>query len=138
MEARPFTDFAYEQFLDEEKLMGSRCLKCHALFAPPRPVCTKCHGVEMEWVELSGRGKLAAFASIAVGPPAMVAEGYGRDRPYCVGVVELEEGVRAVARIEDVDARHPESIAIGTPLTAKFVRRGEGEGAETLLTFSPL
>lgn len=138
MEDSPFTDFAYEQRLGEEKLMGSRCRGCGALFAPPRPVCTKCHGSDMEWVPLSGRGKLAAFSCITVAPPFMVEEGYGRDRPYCVGVVELEEGARAVARIEDVDASRPESIRIGMPLTVKFLHRGEGEDVRTFLAFRPL
>lgn len=137
MEARPFTDFAYEQFLGEEKLMGSRCGKCGALFAPPRPLCTNCHGSEMEWVQLSGRGKLAAFSCIGVGPPFMVEEGYDRNRPYCVGVIELEEGARAVARIEEVDASRPESIRVGMPLTMKFLHRGEGEDSKTFLAFKP-
>jgi uncharacterized OB-fold protein len=30
MEERPFSDISYEQFLSEEKLMGSRCKKCDA------------------------------------------------------------------------------------------------------------
>ena len=138
MEERPFTDFAYERFLSEERLMGSRCSRCGTLFAPPRPLCVKCHGLEMEWVRLSGRGKLAAFSCIAVGPPFMVEEGYDRNRPYCVGVVELEEGERAVARIEEVDASRPESIRVGMPLTVKFLHRGEGEGSKTFLAFRPL
>jgi uncharacterized OB-fold protein len=138
MEDRPFTDFAYEQFLNEEKLMGSRCRSCGALFAPPRPLCTKCHGLEMEWVQLSGQGRLAAFACIAVGPPSMLEQGYDRNRPYCSGVVELEEGTRAVARIEEVDANRPESIRIGMPVAAKFLHQGEGENLRTVLAFRPL
>jgi len=35
MEEMPFNDISYRQFLNEEKLMGSRCKKCHALFLPP-------------------------------------------------------------------------------------------------------
>ncbi len=137
MEDSPFTDFVYEQSLSEEKLMASRCRACGALFAPPRPLCIKCHGSEMEWVQLSGRGTLAAFSCIAVGPPFMLAEGYDRSRPYCVGVVELEEGARAVARIEEVDASRPESIRVGMPLTVQFLHRGEGEDSKTFLAFKP-
>ena len=93
MEERPFSDISYQQFLDDNKLMGSKCRKCGSLSAPPRPICIQCHGFDMEWVELIGKGKLAGYTCIAIGPPAMIAEGYGRDNPYCVGVVELEEGV---------------------------------------------
>jgi uncharacterized OB-fold protein len=138
MQDRPFSDLSYQQFLDEEKLMGSRCKKCGALFTPPRPICTECYGQEMEWAEMSGRGRLAAFTCIAVGPPFMMEEGYGRRNPYCCGVVELAEGVRVVARIEEVDANQPQTIRIGTPLKVEFLHRGEGENLRTFLAFRPL
>jgi uncharacterized OB-fold protein len=138
MQDRPFGDLSYQQSLNEDKLMGSRCKKCGALFAPPRPICTQCHGWEMEWVEMSGRGSLAAFTCIAVGTPFMVEEGYSRKNPYCSGVVELEEGVRVVARIQGVDTNHPETIRIGTPLNVEFLHRGEGENLRTFLAFRPL
>ena len=110
MEERPFSDISYEQFLREERLMGSRCKKCEALYVPPRPICIKCHGSEMEWVEMGGKGKLSAFTCIAIGPPFMIAEGYNRNNPYCSGVVELEEGVRVDARIEEVNPSFIEQL----------------------------
>ncbi len=138
MEQRPFNDISYEQFLNEEKLMGSRCKKCGTLFVPPRSICIKCYGTEMEWVEMKGKGKLAAFTCISVGPPFMIAEGYDRKRPYCSGVVALDEGTRVVARIEGVDASKPETIKIGAPLQAEFLHRGEGDNLTTFLAFKPL
>jgi len=138
MEERSFSDIAYERFLSEEKLMGSRCKGCGALFVPPRPICIKCHSSEMEWVEMKGRGELRAFTCISVVPPSMMEEGYGRDNPYCSGVVELEEGPRVVARIVEVDTNKPEEIKVRMPLAAKFLHRGEGEQARTFLAFKPL
>ena len=137
MEVMPFNDIYYERFLSEEKLMGSRCQKCGALFVPPRSICIKCHGTEMEWVEMKGKGKLAAFTCIAIGPPLMIKEGYDRKHPYVSGVVELEEGARVVARIEGVDGSKPETITIGTPLQVEFLHRGEGENATIFLAFRP-
>jgi len=137
MEQKPFSDISYEQFLNEEKLMGSRCKKCGALFVPPRTICIKCYSSEMEWVEMGGKGKLAAFTCISVGPPFMIKEGYDRKHPYCSGVVELEEGARVVARIEEVDTNKPETIKVGMPLRAKFLHRGEGENLKTFLAFKP-
>jgi uncharacterized OB-fold protein len=138
MEERPFSDISYEQFLDEERLMGSRCKTCGTLFVPPRPICIRCHGTDMIWVETEGRGKLSAFTCIAIGPPFMIAEGYDRKYPYCSGVVELDEGVRVVARIEGVDATKPEGIKVGMPLTVRFLHRGEGDKRKTYLAFTPL
>jgi len=138
MEVRPFNDISYERFLSEEKLMGSRCLKCGVLSVPPRSVCIKCYGSEMEWVEIKGKGKLAAFTCIAIGPPSMIREGYDRKHPYVCGVVELGEGARVVARIEGVDGSKPETIKIGAPLKIEFLHRGEGENSTTFLAFKPL
>ena len=138
MDERPFSDISYQQFLNEDKLMGSKCVKCSALSAPPRPICPKCHGTKMQWVEMKEMGKLVAFTSIAVGPPFMVQEGYDRKHPYVSGVVELEEGVKVDARIEEIDGSQPESIKIGTPLTVAFLHRGEGENLRTFLAFKPL
>lgn len=138
MSDRPFSDISYEQFLNEEKLMGSRCKKCGRLYLPPRPLCIECNSFDMEWEEIKGEGKLAAFTSIAVGPPFMAAEGYGRKNPYCSGVVELGEGVRVDARIEGFDNTRPETIRIGTPVKAEFLHRGEGENLKTYLAFRPV
>jgi len=137
MEERPFNDISYERFLSEEKLMGSRCSKCGVLSVPPRSICINCHGSEMEWVEMKGKGRLVAFTSIAIGPPFMIKEGYDRKHPYVCGVVELEEGVRVVARIEGVDGSKPETIKIGTPLQVEFLHRGEGANSTTFLAFRP-
>lgn len=137
MEERPFNDISYEQLLNEERLMGSRCRHCGAFYVPPRPICIKCHASDMEWVQTKGKGSLAAFTCIAVGPPFMVQEGYSRTNPYVSGVVTLEEGARVVARIEGVDGTRPETIKIGTPLHAEFLHRGEGENTATFLAFRP-
>lgn len=87
---------------------------------------------------MSGKGKLAAFSCIAIGPPSMIAEGYDRNNPYCVGVVELDEGVRVDARIEGVNGREPQTIRMGMPLQVVFLRRVEGEETETCLAFEPV
>ena len=138
MEERSFSDISYEQFLNEDKLMGSRCKQCDALFVPPKSICIKCYSSDMEWVEMKGKGRLAAFTCIAIGPPFMITEGYDRKHLYCSGVVELEEGVRVDARIEEVDTNNPESIKVGMPIKVKFLHRGKGESIRTYLAFKPL
>ncbi len=137
METRPINDVSYEAYLKEEKLMGSSCGSCGARFLPPRPICTECHKAEMDWNEVEGKGKLVSFTCIAVGPPSMKAEGFDRNNPYCLGVVELADGLRVVARIQGVDTKNPETIEIGTSLSAKILHRGEGEEARAVLAFEP-
>ncbi|MBI5969490.1 MAG: Zn-ribbon domain-containing OB-fold protein [Deltaproteobacteria bacterium] len=137
MNERPFNDCSYDQFLNEGKIMGSKCKKCGALALPPRPICVSCFGSHMEWVQFKGDGKLAAFTSIVVAPPPMAKEGFGRNNPYIVGVVELTEGPKVVARIIGVDAKRPEQIKVGTPLKAEFLQKGEGDNKQTSLAFKP-
>ncbi len=133
---RPFTAASFNQYLAEHKLMGARCPACDATYLPPRAICPACHSDALEWIELSGRGKLAAFTSVFVGPSAMVAEGYDRNNPYVSGIVETEEGAKISARIVGVDAKHPDVAWIGAPMTVTFLDRGEGEAKITALAFT--
>jgi hypothetical protein len=137
MEEKAFSDIAYQQYLEQEKLMGSRCQKCEARYVPPRSICVKCYSSDMEWVEMKGKGKLAAFTCISIAPPFMIEQGYNRKNPYISGVVELEEGGRVDARIEGLDPGKPEEIKVGMPLRVKYLHRDVGEKKETYLAFEP-
>lgn len=125
-EEREFNSDSFYKFLAEKKLMASRCKKCQALYLPSHPICSQCHGNDMEWVEMKGKGKLAAFTAVAVGPSFTIEEGYDRDNPYLVGIVELDEGPKVSGRIRGLDARKPENIKVGTPLTVEFMEQEEG------------
>lgn len=137
MDTKPFNDHSYEAFLAEEKIMGARCKKCGKVALPPRPLCISCHSSDMEWVQFQGKGKLAAFTSISVAPPVMVKEGFGRNNPYIVGVVELVEGNSIVGRIVGLDAKKPENIKVGSLLKAEFIPAGPGGNQTTSLVFKP-
>lgn len=130
-----FTSTEYYKFLSEHKLMASRCRENRAVYLPPRAICPTNHSTDMEWVELSGKGKVIAFTVITIAPTAMIEAGYSRTNPYCAGIVQLEEGPTISAQILGVDVAHPEKIAIGTPVQATFVERGEGDKRRTYLAF---
>ncbi len=133
-----FTSAAFYKHLAEHKLMGSRCKSGGEVYVPPRPICPADYSDDMEWVEMSGKGRLTAFTIIYIGPSAMIEAGYDRKNPYCAGVVQLDEGPMISAQILGVDVARPETIAIGTPLKVAFVERGEGEARRTLLAFEPV
>lgn len=135
MSERPFTNTAFQAYLNEHELMASRCQGCGALYLPPRPLCPACFGDAMAWEPVSGRGKLTAYTTVSVGLSSMVAAGYDRGHPYCSGIVALEEGPSISAQILGVDANDPASIEIGTPLKVAFVDRGQGEERQTYLAF---
>ncbi|MFN7035733.1 MAG: Zn-ribbon domain-containing OB-fold protein [Bellilinea sp.] len=134
MESEVYTH-QFSKHLSEKRLIGSRCKKCGRVFLPPRSWCPDCQQADLEIYEFSGKGKLAAFTVVYVAPTAMLAAGYDRKNPYCVGVVELDEGERISAQIFGVDVHHPESIKIGTPLRTVFAERGEAESKKVVLGF---
>jgi len=137
MDDRPIGDHGYQLFLDEDKLMGSRCSACKAIFVPPRQICVECRGHDLAWASVRGTGRLAAFTSISIGPSFMSEEGFGRDRPYCTAAVELDEGPRVVARLEEVEPSRPDQICIGMPVTVRFLHRTTTSGPRTFLAFVP-
>jgi uncharacterized OB-fold protein len=98
---------------DQKKLIGVKCQACGHLSPEPRPMCPECHGFDMAWHQFSGKAKLDTFTCISIVPVAMAAKGYGRDKPYCSGIVTLEEGPRISARITGVDGTNPQSIKTG-------------------------
>ena len=132
---RPFTHNSFQQFLNEHKLMGSRSQSTGEIFLPPRPLNPSTFSDDMEWVELSGDGRLAAYTAVHIGPTSMIEAGYDRQNPYVSGVVELAEGPKISAQILGVDATNPAEIVIGAPLRVTFVDRREGEEKRTFLAF---
>jgi uncharacterized OB-fold protein len=119
-ETREFNGASFYEYLKEGRLMGIRCNACGKLSAEPRSMCPDCHGRDVVWHEFKGAGTLGAFTCISVVPQAMAAQGYGRDNPYCSGIVILDEGPRISALILGVDAANPQNIRTGMPLTTDF------------------
>ena len=115
--------------------MAAQCEGCGKLFVPPRPMCPNCHGEEMTWVEVSGKGKLAAFTAVYIGPNAMIEAGYDRTNPYMTGVVKLDEGPMISAQILGLDTTQPDVSTIGTPLSVTFIERERGGETQTYLAF---
>ncbi len=121
--------------LDSGKLIGSKCKKCGFLVSPQRAICPKCQSDDVMIIELSGKGKLAAYTVISVPATQMAEAGYSNKNPYCVGIIELDEGVRVTAQVLDVDVFEPAKIKIGKTLSMTTVERGEGDNKKKYLAF---
>ena len=135
MSDRAFTHDSFQHYLEEHKLMGARCQNCATLYLPPRPLCPHCYCEQLAWEELSGKGALAAFTAVHIGPRSMIAAGYDRRHPYFSGIVRLEEGPAISAQILGLDVVAPEEIQIGAPLQVTFLARDQGEEKQTILAF---
>ena len=77
----------YSEALKKNKLLGLKCQDCGAITIPPKMVCRKCTGSNMEIVELKGTGKIQTFTTVNV-----AAEGRENEVPYTIVLVELDEG----------------------------------------------
>lgn len=95
--------------LREHRLTTTRCRACDSLRFPPRPWCPDCLSEDLEWVGLSGRGRLAAFSTQETGLRFRV--------PDVIGLVDLEEGIRVFSHIA---GRH-EDLRIGAAVTVEFI-----------------
>jgi uncharacterized OB-fold protein len=82
--------------IDEGRLLLRRCLACSRAAYPPMPGCPHCGHPEGEVVEATGEGTLYSWTVCHVAfDPA-----FDGDVPYVVGLVDLPEGARVVARLE--------------------------------------
>ena len=74
-------------------ILAYRCMKCGKLHYPWHDRCLACKGREFETVKPQGKAKLLTFTRIYNLP-------WGFDQRYLIiGVVEFENGVRAMGQI---------------------------------------
>jgi uncharacterized OB-fold protein len=121
-------DLTINSYFDEikkKKISGTRCKVCGRIHLPPRVICDHCQSQNLEIIELAGNGTLQAYSVVYVPTSKMIAAGFGRDNPNCVGIVKMSEGPMVSAEIYGFDLSKPEMITIGTSVKAKFIERGE-------------
>jgi len=84
-----------------ERFVMPRCSSCARLVWYPEDACPDCQASGIPWVEVSGRGRLFAWAEVK--HPLYAP--YEAQLPYVTGIVTLEEDprVRYVTRIVDCD-----------------------------------
>jgi uncharacterized OB-fold protein len=111
--------------LREHKLLLQRCEGCGTVRHPPRPMCPRCNSLEWDTVEASGRGTV--YSHIVPRHPRFPF----MEEPFVVALVELDEGVRLVSNLCDVD---PASITPGLDVEVFFA---EFDGDLVLHQFRP-
>lgn len=105
---RPFWEAA-----KRHELMIPRCKVCDHLFFYPRSECPRCLSNRLEWVKVSGRGRLHTYT--VVYQPANAT--FRDDTPYIYAVVQLDEGPRMVSNVVQCAI---EAVNVDMPLEAIF------------------
>ena len=97
---------------------------------PPVPALWQDKEVPTDYVVASGRGTVFSF--VVHHAPKVP----GRTLPFVIALVELEEGVRMLGELRNVD---PASVAVGMPVRATYIDFPEGAGgpAWTLYAWEP-
>lgn len=70
-------------YLENGKVMATRCKECGLSFFPPRADCYQCLSSNMEWFEVTGKGKLVSYSKLEYAPV-----GFGDDLPYAIAVLD--------------------------------------------------
>lgn len=112
----PLPDEDTQPFWDgcaDGRLLVPECAACGARRWPPGPMCPVCQSTETHWLEASRRGTLYSWI-VAVHPTDQVL---ADQVPYTVALVELDEGVRVIGNVLDVD---PAELVAGMPLDVVF------------------
>jgi uncharacterized OB-fold protein len=81
-------------YLEQGKVMATKCRKCGAVHFPPKMDCPKCLTSAVDWVEVSGTGKLVTYSIVNYGPA-----GFENDAPYTLAVAEFADGIHIFSRI---------------------------------------
>jgi uncharacterized protein len=92
----------------EGVLRVQRCGACGRYVFYPRAVCPYCASSKLDWVDASGRGRIHSYTVVHRAPPE-----YRDEVPYVVALVELDEGVRMMARLVDVE---PAAVSVDLPV----------------------
>ncbi|MFK7898515.1 MAG: Zn-ribbon domain-containing OB-fold protein [Myxococcota bacterium] len=96
-----------------QELVIQRCAGCALLRHYPQPFCPECHSQESDWAKVSGKGRIYSYtvAHRAFHPA------WKEHVPYVIATIELDEGVRMVCDLLDLD---PETVAIDQRVEVGF------------------
>ncbi len=113
---RPTIDQTTKPYWDAAKrheLIAQKCKACGKMWFPPTSICENCLSPDLEWVKLSGKGKVWSFVIFH----QLYYKAFADDIPYNVAVVEADEGLKFVTNLVDVKN---EDIYVGLPVEVTF------------------
>jgi uncharacterized OB-fold protein len=100
-------------YCKQHELRFQRCTSCRTWRHVPRDMCAKCGSFAWEWAKSSGKGTLFSWTT-AMQP--MLPQ-FADLVPYSPVVVELEEGVRMLSWLTDVDDT---DLTLDLPVEVEF------------------
>ena len=111
---------AYREQLNQGRFLLQRCADCARHVFYPRELCPHCGSTALRWVAPSGSGTVHAVTTVR-----RKAEAGG---DYNVSLVDLDEGVRMMSRVEGGG-----TVSIGDRVRARV----QVEGGRGIVLFDP-
>jgi len=109
----------FMKYLEQGKIMATRCSKCGKLYFPPRADCPDDLSTDMTWQPLSGKCKLLTYTTAHFAPT-----GFQDDLPYTIALAECEEGVKVYTLLsKDINGKE---IHIGMDLQLTLLKLSNG------------
>ena len=103
--ADPMTAAFWEACL-ERRLVVQRCRSCGHHQFYPRPICLACEASAVDWVDASGRGVIYSLTIVRVPVTDELKP------PYCLALVDLDEGPRLLTNIESTEAKIGDRVTL--------------------------
>lgn len=113
----PMDSAFFWEGIEQDELRVQRCAACGKLRHPPRPVCPYCRSLRRDHVVSSGRGEVYSY--VVHHRPEVP----GREHPFVVALVQLEEGTRIVGNVVDVP---PDAVHVGMAVRVEFAQNPHG------------
>lgn len=116
-------------------LRGSRCTACGEVYFPVAKGCSKCLATTLEECSLGDRGTLWSWTvqGFLPKPPYNSGETAATFKPYGVGYVQMESGIKIHTRLTTAD---PAALQIGAPFELVVAPYGTNAEGKALLTFA--
>lgn len=106
-------------YLEQGKVMGTRCRQCGKHFFPPRADCSHSLSSDMEWFEVKGNGRLLTYSTLKYAPA-----GFEKDLPYTIAVLDYGD-YKVFGRIDSSVAE--ENISVGMELHTTPAKLPDGQ-----------
>lgn len=114
----------YIALRDEEKLLATRCEKCNITFMPPRLYCDKCFAELTNFFEVPSTGIIGSYTITYFD-----RDGDPLDEPEVLAFVKIDKTDGGL--IHRIGELKPESLKIGTKVTAVFDAKAKRQGRLT-------
>jgi hypothetical protein len=101
-----------------DKLIGKKCSKCGFQMLNPSFSCPSCGSSDLVEYSFGGKGQIYTYTVVMVGFGHLASRA-----PYVLAIVELEEGLKILTIIEDIDK---DKVSIGNIVTFKKMEEGTG------------